>query len=293
LAPTTIAAGRRSYNHKERGIGMRNRLIRAGVATTAIMLVALPGAAQSQEQPARPERVADQPNFNGVWRALNSANWNLEGHAASALNDFWQLGAIGAIPAGQSVVEDGAIPYLPEAVAQRDANRAGWPAADPETLCYLPGIPRATYMPHAFQIVQGGGDILFVYEYASANRLVAMVEHKEPPVDTWMGQSNGSWEGDTLVIETYGFNGRAWLDRSGNYLSPAAVVTERLTLTSPDHIDYSATINDPATFSAPWTIRMPLYRMIEASAQILEFKCVPFVEELLYKDLELPENSAQ
>ena len=269
---------------------MRNRFFGALAATAALLLAAPFGAAQAQDS-ARPERVAGQPNFNGVWRALNSANWNLEGHAAEALTDFWRLGAIGAIPAGQSVVVEGEIPYLPEAVAQRDANRAGWPATDPETLCYLPGIPRANYMPYAFQIVQGGGDILFVYEYASANRLVAMTEHKEPPVDTWMGQSNGSWESDTLVIETYGFNGRPWLDRAGNYLSPAAIVTERFTLVTPDHIDYQATINDPQVFSQPWTLRMPLYRVIEPNAQLLEFKCVPFVEELLYKDLELPEHA--
>jgi hypothetical protein len=271
--------------------------VKGAVAIAAVFCAALSGCT-SQDQPAeqagRAERVAGQPNFNGVWRALNSANWNLEGHSASALTEFWQLGALGAIPAGQSVVQgSGKIPYLPEAIAQRDANRAGWPKADPETLCYLPGIPRANYMPYAFQIVQGGGDILFVYEYSSANRLVAMNEHKEPPVDTWMGQSNGHWEGDTLVIESFGFNGRAWLDRSGNYLTPAAVVTERFALVSPDHIDYQATINDPQTFSEPWTIRMPLYRMIEDNAQILEFKCVPFAEELLYKDLELPEGSAQ
>lgn len=269
---------------------MRNRLTGA-IAAAAAALIALSGAVQAQEQQERPERVAGQPNFNGIWRALNSANWNLEGHSASALTDFWRLGALAAIPAGQSVVDGGEIPYQPDALAQREANREGWPKADPETLCYLPGIPRATYMPYAFQIVQGGGDILFVYEYASANRLVAMSEHKEPPVDTWMGQSNGSWDGDTLVVETYGFNGRAWLDRAGNYYSPAAVVTERFTLTTPDHIAYEATINDPQTFQEPWTIRMPLYRMIEPEAQLLEFKCVPFVEELLYKDLELPEHA--
>jgi hypothetical protein len=269
-----------------------------GIAAVAAIAVTVLAGCSPQEGPAQPtgraDRVAGQPNFNGVWRTLNSANWNLEGHSASALTEFWQLGALAAIPAGQSVVRgSGKIPYLPEALAQRDANRAGWPKADPETLCYLPGIPRANYMPYAFQIVQGGGDILFVYEYASANRLVAMTEHKEPPVDTWMGQSNGSWDGDTLVIESYGFNGRAWLDRSGNYFTPAAVVTERFTLVSSDHIDYQATINDPQTFSEPWTIRMPLYRMIEENAQILEFKCVPFAEELLYKDLELPGGSAQ
>jgi hypothetical protein len=248
----------------------------------------LAGTAFAQERPAR---IDGEPNFNGVWQALNSANWNLEAHSASALEDFWQLGAIGAIPAGQSVVRGGAIPYLPEAAARREEFRANWPDSDPETDCYLPGIPRANYMPYPFQIVQAGGgdDILFIYEYASANRLVAIAEHLEPPVDIWMGQSNGTWDGDTLVIETYGFNGKAHLDRSGNHMSPAAVVTERLTLLTPDHIDYEVTIADPRTFSEPWTMQMPLYRRIEPNAQIMEFKCVPFVEEKLYKDLELSE----
>jgi hypothetical protein len=258
---------------------MRHRLF------CAVFLVLVAGSVSAQSQ--RPARIAGQPNLNGIWQVLNSANWNLEAHSASALDAFWQLGAIAAIPAGQSVVVGGRIPYLAEAAAQREQYRANWPDSDPETFCYLPGIPRANYMPYPFQIVQDGGDILFIYEYASANRLVAMQERIEPPVDTWMGQSNGHWEGDTLVIETYGFNGKAHLDRAGNHMSPAAVVTERLSLITPDHINYEATINDPRTFSEEWTIRMPIYRRIEPYAQLMEFKCVPFVEEKLYKDLEL------
>jgi hypothetical protein len=264
---------------------MRIRFTRAALVVTAILLATTSGIASAQE---RPERIAGRPNFNGVWQAINSANWNLEGHAASALDEFWQLGAIAAIPAGQSVVVGGRIPYLPEAAARREEFRANWPISDPETSCYLPGIPRANYMPYPFQIFQGDGDILFVYEYASANRRVEMDEYIEPPVDTWMGQSNGRWEGDTLVIETKGFNGKAHLDRSGNHLSPAAIVVERLSLMTPDHIDYEVEITDPRTFTEPWTMRMPLYRHVQENAQIYEFKCVPFVEELLYKDLELP-----
>jgi hypothetical protein len=256
--------------------------------TCAIAAFLLIGTAQAQQD--RPARIGGQPNLNGIWQALNTANWNLEAHSATALADFWQLGAIAAIPAGQSVVVGGKIPYLPEAAAKREEFRANWPDSDPETFCYLPGIPRANYMPYPFQIVQDGqGDILFIYEYASANRLVAMSAPIEPPVDTWMGQSNGHWEGDTLVIETYGFNGKAHLDRAGNHISPAAIVTERFTLMTPDHIDYQVTIADSRTFSEPWTMSMPLYRRIEPYAQIMEFKCVPFVEEKLYKDLELPE----
>jgi hypothetical protein len=236
-------------------------------------------------------RINGQPNINGIWQAMNTANWNLEAHSAEKLDEFWALGSLAAIPAGQSVIDgDGKVPYKPEALAKRDENRAGWPESDPETKCYLPGIPRATYMPFPFQIVQGGGDILFVYTYASANRLVNMGEPIVPPVDTWMGQSNGRWEGDTLVVETTGFNGSTWLDRAGNHHTNALKVTERFEPVSENHLQYSATIEDSNVFTRAWTISMPLYRHIDPAAQILEFKCVPFVEELLYKDLELPEQ---
>jgi hypothetical protein len=256
------------------------------LAATMVLAAFLPPPSDAQTRLAR---IADQPNINGIWQAMNTANWNLEAHSAQGLEGFWQLGSLAAIPAGQSVIDgDGKIPYLPAALAKRDENRAGWPKADPETNCYLPGIPRATYLPFPFQIVQGGGDILFVYTYASTNRLVNMGEPIEPPVDTWMGQSNGRFEGDTLVVETTGFNGMTWLDRAGNHHGGALKVTERFTPVSDNHLLYSATLEDPGTYSRPWTINMPLYRHIDPNAQILEFKCVPFAEELLYKDLELP-----
>ena len=258
------------------------------VVGTAVLALAL---CDAQAQTAQPPRIAGKPNLNGVWQALNSANWNLEPHSATALKDFWQLGAIGAIPAGQGVVEGGEIPYLPEALKKRDENRAAWPKADPEARCYLPGIPRANYMPYPFQIVQGGGDILFVYEYASANRTVNMLKHEEPPVDQWMGWSNGHWEGDTLVIEVNGFNDQTWFDRAGNHHSSALKVSERFTLTDKNHLQYEATIEDPETFSRPWKIAMPLYRHLEPYAQILEFKCVEFAEEMLYGDLTRKEET--
>jgi hypothetical protein len=232
-----------------------------------------------------PAKIGGKPNMNGIWQAIGSAYWNLEDHSAAGLSNFWQLGAIAAMPAGQSVVQGGTIPYKPEALAQRDENRKGWPKADPEAKCYMPGIPRATYMPYPFQIVQGDGDILFVYEFASANRVVHMAKHEEAPVDSWMGWSNGHWEGDTLVIEVSGFNDGTWFDRAGNYHGTSLKVTERYTLKDKDHIQYEATIEDPETFSKPWKISLPLYRLIEPNAQLLEFKCVEFSEELLYGDL--------
>jgi hypothetical protein len=243
-------------------------------------------AAPAQARPAaRPARIAGRPNLNGIWQAIGTAHWNLEDHSASA-TPFWQLGALYAVPAGQSVIEGGSIPYLPAALKQREENMKGWPKSDPEAKCYMPGIPRATYMPYPFQIVQGQRDILFVYEYASSNRIVHMSNHTEAPVDSWMGWSNGKWDGDTLVIEVNGFNDQTWFDRAGNHHTEALKVTERYTLNGDNHLNYEARIEDPKTFSRPWTIRMPLYRRLEPNVQLLEYKCVEFSEELLYGDLK-------
>jgi hypothetical protein len=233
-------------------------------------------------------RLGGKPDLNGIWQAMNTANWNLEAHSAQKIDSQWQLGALFSIPAGKSVLTEGAIPYLPEALKTREQLRANWPKSDPETLCYLPGIPRATYMPYPFQIIQGNRDILMAYSYANANRTIFMRHHQEAPVDSWMGVSNGHWEGDTLVVETSGFNGRAHLDRAGNFFSSNLKVLERFTMESPTVIRYEATMTDPQTYSKPWTIRMPLYKHVEKDAELLDYKCVPFVEELLYKDLELP-----
>ena len=176
---------------------------------------------------------------------------------------------------------------MPEASRSATRTAPSWPKADPEVKCYLPGIPRATYMPYPFQIIQGGGDILFATNTTAPTAIVFMSDHQEPPVDTWMGWSNGHWEDDTLVIETTGFNDKTWFDRAGNYHSGSMKVTERLRSKARIRYRYyEATIDDPEVFSRPWTISMPLYRHLEPNAEILEFKCVPFVEELLYKDLE-------
>ena len=266
---------------------------RAALALAVVLAAALTGCQQASgpkpQAAAAPAagagKINGHPDLNGVWQANSSAYWNIEDHSASGLSQFWQLGAIAAIPAGQSIVEGGTIPYKPEALAQREANRAGWPKSDPEAKCYMPGIPRATYMPFPFRIVQGDGDILFVYEFASANRMVHMSNHQEPPVDSWMGWSNGHWDGDTLVIEVTGNNDQTWFDRSGNYHSASMKVTERYTRKGENALQYEATIEDPETFSQPWKISLPLYRRLEPNAQLLEFKCVEFAEELLYGDL--------
>ena len=245
-----------------------------------ILTIAL--AVSAFGQGFRPARTPDgKPNLNGIWQVLNTANWDLQSHAAAA-GPMIPLGAVGAMPPGQGVVEGEDIPYKPEALAKRKENFANRLKDDPEVKCYLPGVPRATYMPFPFQIVQTPDYILIAYEYANATRTVYMKDPGPSPVDSWMGQSVGHWEGDTLVVDAKSFNDQSWLDRSGNFHSDALHVVERYTLRNNDVLNYEATIEDPNVFSKPWKITMPIYRRLEKNVQLMEFKCVEFVEELLY-----------
>jgi len=262
---------------------MQHRWLHAlAIAATLIVV----NDARAQVQGGASARIAGHPDFNGIWQAMNTAYWNLEAHSAEPLNEFWPLGAIAAIPAGRSVVRGGTIPYRPEALARRNENRAMWPAADPEAKCYMLGVPRVTYHNMPFQIFQGDGDdLLMVYPFAAANRVIYMKDQSELPVDSWMGKSMGRWDGDALVITTKWQNGQSWLDRAGNHASNKLSVTERFRLLTPNHIGYEATLDDPQTFTRPWTIEMPLYRLVDQQAQLLEHKCVPFADRLLYQDL--------
>jgi len=170
-------------------------------------------------------------------------------------------------------------------LAIKQQNAANWIDRDPEIKCYLPGIPRAMYLPHPFQITQSTNKIHIAYSFSNTARTIHMDEVEGPPDETWMGHSVGRWEGDTLVVDVTNFNDRAWFDRAGNYHSNALKLTERFTLKSPDVIWYEVTIEDPNVFTRPWTIAMPLYRRAEPNMQLLEFRCNEFVEEFMYGSL--------
>ena len=262
----------------------RNRLHISLLGVIAAAAVLAPANAQTENYKA-PRTADGKPDFNGIWQAMNSANWDLEGHSAQA-GQVVSLGAIGAEPPGIGVVEGGEIPYLPAAAQKKKENYANRLKLDPEVKCYLPGVPRATYMPYPFQIVQSAKVILMAYQYASTNRVINMDKPVEAAVDTWMGISNGHWEGDTLVVDNTGFNDLSWFDRAGDFHSDALHVVERFTPVDATHLQYEATIEDPAVFTRPWKISLPLYKRIEKDAELAEFKCVEFAEELLYGDLK-------
>jgi hypothetical protein len=255
-------------------------------------------------------RTADgQPDLNGFWQALNTANWDLEEHGARPSPYPHLLGAYLAQPPGYSVVEGGTIPYKPDALARRKQHfekrlqtdpllldNVSEDLADPEAKCFQGGVPRATYMPFPFQIVQTRDKILVAYQFGGQSfRMIHVVNHKDfakaradllLDINSWMGQSVGRWEGDTLVVDARWFSTTVWLDRAGNFMSMNANVTERYTPTSPYHLRYEATIEDPDVFTRPWKITMPLYRLVEPNTELLEFQCVPFAEEFMYGTLK-------
>ena len=279
---------------------MRNLWTRCGIGAAAMVVALIAGGqtpvhTQTQAQAARaiPRNSWDKkPDLNGIWQVLAPANWDLEAHEGGP-SPVPQVGAWGARHPGMSVVEGGTIPYKPEALAKREANRKNAITgkmgrdqnADPELNCFLPGVPRATYLPHPFQIFQSPGRMWIVYQYSYARREIFMNGKKEPQVDSWMGLSNARWDGDTLVVDVSGFNDRTWFDRAGNYHSDALKVTERYTMIDRDHITYEATMEDPNVFTRPWKIRMPLYRRVEPNVQLLQFRCAEYVEEFHYKEL--------
>ena len=266
---------------------MRNRFRRSTivpVAMAAVLWLSVTAAAGQAPTYKAPRSADGKPNLNGIWQALNEASWDIEGHAA-APGIVTALGAAAAVPPGMGVVEGGPIPYQPAAAARKKENFEKRLTLDPEIKCYLPGVPRATYMPFPFQIIQTQKYIMMVHTFARAVRTIYMDDHKEAPADSWMGWSNGHWEGETLVVDTTGFNDQTWFDRAGNFHSDALHVVERFTATGPDHLLYEATIEDPKVFTRPWKMSMPIYRRVDKGAQIMDFRCVEFVEDLIYGHL--------
>ena len=270
------------------------RCLDVACSAAVVSILAVTAAAQAPTYKAARLAGTDRPNLHGLWQALTEANWDIQAHAAQPGPP--QFGALYAEPAGPGIVEGNEIPYQPWAMAKKKENfekrltRVNTDGVrleplDPEAKCYLPGVPRANYMPFPFEIIQGDKKILVAYEFASASRLITLDKAGPAPVESYMGWSNGQWDGDTLVVDVTGLNDKTWFDRAGNFHSDALHVVERWTPAGPDVLQYEATIEDPKVFTRPWKMSFPLYRRLDRNAQFLEFKCVPFSEELVYGHL--------
>jgi hypothetical protein len=275
----------------------------AAAVVGALVTLALTQSGGRSQTPTVARTAEGKPDFSGIWQALNEAHWDLEAHEARpaavtqpgaypyeytrvAAAPVLALGAAGGVPGSVGVIDgDGIIPYKPEAAKIKKENGESWIDRDPELKCYLPGIPRAMYMPYPFEIFQSPNKIHMAFEFSSTGRTIHFDEVEEPPDLTYMGHSVGRWDGDTLVVNVTEFNGKNWFDRAGNYHSEALHLTERFTPITKDAIQYEVTVEDPNVFTRPWKISMPLYRRLEPNAQLLEYRCMEFAEEFMYGGL--------
>ena len=266
----------------------RRAMLNQTCPTLCLIILLLSSPSHAQDIP----RTANgQPDFNGIWQAINTANWDVEPHSSN-FGPLVAAGAIGEIPAGLGIVEGGEIPYTAEARVQQQANKSDWLAKDPLVKCYMPGVPRANYLPFPFQIVQSTEHIIFAYEFASASRIVYVDQpNYEAPILSWMGHNLAHYEGDSLVIDVTDQVPDTWFDHAGNHHTDALRVTERYTHIGPNSIQYEATLEDPNIYTRPWKISFPLYRRLDENMQLLEFKCVEFTEELLYGHLRKGSDS--
>jgi hypothetical protein len=284
---------------------MRNRLrdamlvVGTAVVVGGVMLATRPAREALPSASDLPRSADGRPDFSGVWQANNGANWDLQAHEPRPMvgqpgvyanvpvlaAPVVALGAIGWIPGDRGVVEGGEIPYQPWAAQRKRENLASWLDRDPEIQCFLPGVPRAMYMPYRFQIVHGTTKIMMVFEFRGAQRVIHLDEVEPYPAEAYMGHSVARWEGDTLVVDVSSFTAHTWFDRAGNFHSDALRVVERYTPISRDAFLYEATMEDPKVFTRPWKISMPIYRRLEPDAQIMEFRCPEFVEETVFGHL--------
>ena len=268
---------------------MRKRVIAlaGAVAVTAgVSFAVLPAAAQAPAASAAftpPRTPEGHPDLQGVWRAWNLARYDLEDHGAKP-----------GVPAGRGFVvdpADGKIPYQPWALKKREENYLGTRAAhpylntDPLAKCYLPGIPRLTYLGWPFQIIQTADDVNFAYEWSHKKRIVPVTDAFGPRPDPedglnarWNGMARGRYEGNTLVVDLTNFNPYTWFDMAGNFHSEALHVVERYTLVGPDTLQYEATMEDSKVFTRPWTIRMALQRQKDIG--LLDYECTAMLDEL-------------
>lgn len=228
------------------------------------------GPAAAQTTPGyTPPRTADgHPDLQNIWQALNSAAWDIEDHNA-------RLG----VPAGHGVVDGGTIPYQPWALTKKQEHFQKRATLDLENKCHMLGVPRMTYMPYPFQIVQQRDKVTILYEYLGAVRFIYMNGNAHPrgPIEWYMGDSRARWEGNTLVVDVVHFTDQTWFDRAGNFHSEAMHVVERYTPTGPDHLLYEVTIDDPKVFTRPWKMSMPLYRRQERNSELLEYECLSYL----------------
>jgi len=230
--------------------------------------------------PKIPRTAEGKPDFTGIWQTTSAADFDLEPHAGRK-----------DAPPGPGVVEGNVIPYLPKALEQKKKNFEARLTDDPRTKCITPGVPRSVYTPEPFQIFQRKRDLTLYHQFGGNVRTIHAnnTDHPAEPNEWWLGDSRGSWDGDTLVVDVKHFNDVTWLDRAGNFHSDVLHVVERWKYLDVNTIEYKATIEDAKVFSRPWNIEVILNRHREKNFQIIENYCFTQEYEQYYPPKPLAE----
>jgi hypothetical protein len=218
---------------------------------SVFVFVAVAAAFTQSPVPVIPRAADGRPNLQGIWQA-----------------------------AGNTATDVGVnIPYQAWAAEKKAKNFKERQTQDPLANCYLPGIPRLMYMPYPFQIFQTPKRVAVAFSWSLDFRII-YTDGSVPPSGSafWLGDSRGRWDGDTLVVDVTNHNDKTWFDRAGNFHGAALHVVERYSLIDAETIQYTATIQDPDVFTAPWTIGLRLLRQKQL-ARLPEFHCNAEAEE--------------
>jgi hypothetical protein len=240
----------------------------------AALVLALCAVVPAQGADKIPRLPSGRPDFSGIWQTTSPADYDLEPHAARR-----------DAPPGRGVVEGAAIPYLPEALAQRQRNFERRQALDPHLKCWVLGVPRSVYYPEPFQIFQRDRDLTLLHQFGHQVRTIhtnGSLHPLEADQEFWLGDSRGHWEGDTLIVDVTDFNDETWLDRAGNFHSNKLHVIERWRYLDANTIEYRATLEDPEVYSRPWNIAVTLFRDRDQNAQLIEDYCYTLEYEQYY-----------
>ena len=241
---------------------MRQRVAVFAFLVTLPLFLSFPLSGQTPtSNRALPRTPEGKPDLSGIWQVMNTADWNILPHEAHK-----------GFPAGLGIVNADSLPYQPWAVAKQKENFAVRESLDTDGKCFLPGVPRIMYEPYPFQITQTPQTVIMLFEYVNAMRNVYLdTPHPPGKIDWWMGDSRGKWEGDTLVVDAAGFNDQSRLDVTGHRHSNDLRIQERFRRRDFGHLDLSVTVDDPKTFTRPFTIKVT--ELLIPDSDVLESVC--------------------
>lgn len=236
----------------------------------AFLLAAIPLSAQTK-YPPMPRTAEGKPDLTGVWQGGSNRVGSWE-----EANDGTGVGGTGTAkpsPTPANVPAREPAPYQPWAAKKvlEFFNRRG--IDDPEASCAAPGVPRITTIGlFPMQIVQTPKTVVMLFEVFHVFRIIPInAKHPDDLEPSYMGDSVGHWEGDTLVVDVTGFNDKTWLGPIGTFHSEALHVTERYTRVDYNTINYDVTMEDPNVLTKPWNTHNTI--MLRNGTRLREYEC--------------------